>query len=115
MVGQGLPHPRFYGPFPGIIGEYVHDERFLPLEQAVHKMTGASAKALKLRDRGLLAEGYRADVAIFAPTDFRDQASYAEPHRYPSGPRTTTVVTGIVIIDPARHTAAPPAMVLRPG
>jgi N-acyl-D-amino-acid deacylase len=83
------------------------------LEQAVHKMTGGSAKALKLKDRGLLAPGYRADIAIFDPADFRDQASYAEPHRYPSGSRTTTIVNGIVVVDNARHTGALPGMVLR--
>ena len=115
IVGQGLPHPRFYGTFPRIIGQYVHDERLLPLEQAVHKMTGGSARALKLRDRGLLAEGYRADVAIFDPADFRDQASYAEPHRYPSGARTCTIVNGIIVVDNARHTGTTPGMVLRRG
>src|SRR6266851_2550369 len=115
IVGQGMPHPRFYGTFPRIIGQYVHDERLLPLEQAIHKMTGGSARALKLRDRGLLAEGYRADVAIFDPADFRDQASYAEPHRYPSGARTSTIVNGVMVVDNARHTGATPGMVLRRG
>jgi len=78
-------------------------------------MTGGPARALKLRDRGLLAEGYRADVAIFDPADFRDQASYAEPHRYPSGARTSTIVNGVVVVDHARHTGATPGMVLRRG
>src|SRR5437763_15545519 len=67
IVGQGMPHPRFYGTLPRMIGRYVHQERLLPLEQAIHKMTGGSARALRLRDRGLLAEGYRADVATFDP------------------------------------------------
>src|SRR5712672_1994883 len=105
-VSQGMPHPRFYGTFPRIIGHYVHDERLLPLEHAVHKMTGASARALKLRDRGLLAEGWRADLAIFDPADFRDLATYAEPHRYPSGARTSTIVNGVIVVDHARHTGA---------
>jgi N-acyl-D-amino-acid deacylase len=115
ITGQGLPHPRFYGTFPRIIGQYVHDERLLPLEQAVHKMTGATAGALKLRDRGLLAEDYRADIAIFDPADFRDQATYAEPHRYPSGARTSVIVNGTVVVDHAVHTGALPGMVLRRG
>jgi hypothetical protein len=51
-VSQGMPHPRFYGTFPRIIGRYVGEEHLLPLEAAVHKMTGATASALKLRDRG---------------------------------------------------------------
>ena len=115
IVSQGLPHPRFYGTFPRIIGHYVCDERLLPLEQAVQQMTGGPARALKLRDRGLLAAGYRADVAIFDPADFRDQASYAEPHRYPSGARTSVIVNGVVVVDHAVHTGATPGMVLRRG
>ena len=84
-----MPHPRFYGTFPRVIGHYVGEERLIPLERAVHKMTGGSAAALKLRDRGLLKEGWRADIAVFDPADFTDQATYAEPHRYPTGARTT--------------------------
>jgi N-acyl-D-amino-acid deacylase len=113
VTAQGMPHPRFYGTFPRIIGHYVHDERLLPLEQAVHKMTGGPARALKLRDRGLIAPGYRADVAIFDPADFRDRATYAEPHRYPSGARTSVIVNGVLVVDNAVHTGATPGMVLR--
>jgi N-acyl-D-amino-acid deacylase len=113
IVAQGMPHPRFYGTFPRVIGHYVRDERSLPLEAAVRKMTGATAAALRLRDRGLLREGYRADIAIFDPTDFVDRATYAEPHQYPSGPRTTVLVNGIVVVANARHTGALPGKVLR--
>ncbi len=113
VVAQGMPHPRFYGTFPRIIGQYVHEQRLLPLEAAIHKMTGATARALKLKDRGLLAPGYRADVAIFDPADFRDEASYADPHRYPSGTRTSVIVNGIVVVDNTVHTGATPGMVLR--
>ena len=113
VVSQGRPHPRFYGTFPRIIGRYVQDERLIPLEQAIYKMTGGSAKALKLRDRGLLKEGYRADITIFDPDDFRDEATYADPHRYPSGPRTTVIVNGRVVVENATHTGALPGTVLR--
>ncbi len=113
IVAQGMPHPRFYGTFPRIIGHYVHSEQLLPLEMAVRKMTGATAKALRLRDRGLLKEGYRADIAIFDPADFRDRATYAQPHQYPSGARTTVLVNGIVVVEDARHTGALPGTVLR--
>ena len=112
-VSQGMPHPRFYGTFPRIIGRYVHDERLIPLEQAIYKMTGGPAKALKLRERGLLKEGYRADVAIFAPDDFRDEATYANPHQYPSGARTTVIINGVVVVENATHTGATPGIVLR--
>src|SRR5262249_3772972 len=106
IVSQGLPHPRFFGTFPRILGRYVHDERLIPLQQAVFKMTGGPAKALKLRDRGLLKVGFGADIAIFDPNDFRDEATYANPHRYPSGHRTTVIVNGTVVVENARHTDA---------
>jgi N-acyl-D-aspartate/D-glutamate deacylase len=112
-VSQGMPHPRFYGTFPRIIGHYVGEQRLLPLELAVHKMTGATARALKLRDRGLLASGYRADVTIFDPADFKDCATYADPHQYPTGARTTVIVNGTIVVENANHTGALPGMVLR--
>jgi N-acyl-D-aspartate/D-glutamate deacylase len=113
IVGQGMPHPRFYGTFPRVIGRYVHDERLLPLESAIRKMTGATARALNLRDRGLLREGWRADIAIFDPADFRDRGTYENPHQYPSGARTTVIVNGVPVVEDAVHTGALPGMVLR--
>jgi N-acyl-D-amino-acid deacylase len=113
VVAQGMPHPRFYGTFPRVISRYVREERLLPLEQAVRKMTGATAAALRLRDRGFLKEGWRADIAIFDPADFKDRATYADPHQYPSGARTTVIVNGIIVVENARHTGALPGMVLR--
>jgi N-acyl-D-aspartate/D-glutamate deacylase len=115
IVSQGMPHPRFYGTFPRIIARYVGDERLILLERAIHKMTGGSANALKLRDRGLLKVGYCADLAIFDAHDFRDQATYADPHRYPSGARTTVIVNGVVVVENAGHTGATPGRVLRRG
>ena len=112
-VSQGMPHPRFYGTFPRVIGHYVGVEKLLPLEAAIHKMTGATARALRLADRGLLREGFAADVAIFDPADFRDRATYADPHQYPSGKRTTVIVNGTIVVDDATHTGALPGRVLR--
>ena len=113
IVSQGLPHPRFYGTFPRIIGHYVGERGLLPLETAIHKMTGATARALKLEDRGLLREGHCADVTIFDPADFRDRATYADPHQYPSGARTTVIVNGTIVVENAAHTGALPGKVLR--
>jgi N-acyl-D-amino-acid deacylase len=112
-VSQGMPHPRFYGTFPRIIGHYAGELGLIPLELAVHKMTGATARALKLRDRGLLRDGYCADVTIFDPVDFRDRATYADPHQYPTGRRTTVIVNGTVVVEDATHTGALPGKVLR--
>ncbi len=114
-VSQGMPHPRFYGTFPRVIDHYVGKVAALSLELAIHKMTGATARALRLVDRGLLRPGYRADVAIFDPQDFRDVATYAQPHQYPSGARTTVLVNGVVVVENATHTGALPGKVLRRG
>jgi N-acyl-D-amino-acid deacylase len=112
-VGKGMPHPRFYGTFPRILSHYVRDENVLPLELAIHKMTGATAGALKLRDRGRLTEGFRADVVIFDPKDFRDRATYADPHQFPTGPRTSVIVNGTLVVEDATHTGALPGTVLK--
>ena len=113
ITSQGMPHPRFYGTFPRILGHYVHELGIIPIERAIHKMTGLTAKALRLKDRGLLKPGYRADIVAFDPADFKDQATYADPHRYPTGTRTTVLVNGEVVIDKTRHTGALPGKVLR--
>jgi N-acyl-D-amino-acid deacylase len=112
-VSQGMPHPRFYGTFPRIIDRYVRERALVPLETAIHKMTGATAKALKLKDRGLLREGHRADVTVFDPADFRDRATYSDPHQYPTGTRTTVIVNGVPVVENAVHTGALPGKVLR--
>ena len=112
-VSGGMPHPRFYGTFPRIVSRYVREQKSLPLALAIHKMTGATAHALKLKDRGLIAEGFCADIVIFDPDDFVDRATYAEPHQFPSGPRTTVLVNGVLVVENASHTGALPGKVLR--
>jgi N-acyl-D-amino-acid deacylase len=113
QVGKGMPHPRFYGTFPRVLHHYVRERGALPLELAIHKMTGATARALKLKDRGLLKPGYAADVTMFDPADFRDRATYADPHQFPSGARTTVMVNGTLVVEHAVHTGALPGTVLR--
>ncbi len=113
VVGQGMPHPRFYGTFPRILSRYVREQNVLPLELAVHKMTGATARALKFKDRGVLREGFCADVVIFDPNDFADRATNADPHQFPTGARTSVIVNGTLVVDNATHTGALPGKVLR--
>ena len=113
IVSQGMPHPRFYGAFPRVLGRYVGQEKLIPLALAIHKMTGATAKALRLRDRGLLREGWRADLTLFDPADFIDRATYENPHQYPSGRRTTVIVNGVPVVEEATHTGTTPGQVLR--
>jgi N-acyl-D-aspartate/D-glutamate deacylase len=91
----------------------VNQEELMPLERAIYKMTGGTAKALRLSDRGMLREGYRADVTVFDPAEFRDRATYEKPHQYPSGDRTAVVVNGVLVVENAGHTGATPGKVLR--
>ena len=97
----GKPHPRTYGTFPRVLGEYARQQKLFPLETAVHKMTGMCAARLRLRDRGLVREGYAGDLTIFDPHVVRDESTFAEPHRYPTG-IPYVVVNGAVVVDGGR-------------
>jgi N-acyl-D-amino-acid deacylase len=105
VTGQGKPHPRFYGTHARILGPYVRDLRLLTLEHAIAKMTGTAARALGLRDRGVLRAGAWADVTVLDPARVADRATYEEPHRYADG-ISTVVVNGQVVIDGGDHTGA---------
>jgi N-acyl-D-aspartate/D-glutamate deacylase len=113
-TGQGKPHPRFYGTFARILGHYVRDLGLLSLSQAISKMTGGSAAALGLVDRGLLREGYWADITIFDPATVAERATYDDPHQYAAG-ISTVIVNGVVVIDAGEHTGALPGQILRRG
>ena len=81
---KGRPHPRMYGTFPRVPGRYVREGLFSH-ERAVAKMTGQPAAKLHLRQRGLIRECYFADLALFDPETVCDEATFEQPHRYPSG------------------------------
>ncbi|MBL8820217.1 MAG: D-aminoacylase [Planctomyces sp.] len=85
------PHPRSFGTFPRKIGRYAIEEQVLSTEAAIRSATGLPAEILGLRDRGLLKTGMVADIAIFEPEAFRDQATYDDPYRTPSGIRYVLV------------------------
>jgi N-acyl-D-amino-acid deacylase len=84
MVGSdGLPHdprphPRLWGSFPRVLGYFCRDEQIFDLPTAVHKMTGLSARTLNLRDRGMIREGFAADLVLFDPTTIRDAATWTD-------------------------------------
>jgi N-acyl-D-amino-acid deacylase len=78
-------HPRAFGSMPRFLGHYVRDLHLLPLEQAIRKITSLPAQRERLRDRGLLKEGYFADVTIFDPATIQDKATYASPTQLSQG------------------------------
>jgi N-acyl-D-aspartate/D-glutamate deacylase len=89
---DGHPHPRALGTFPRVLGKYVREDKVLTLQQAIHKMSGATAARLKLTDRGQLKKDYAADVVVFNPDAVIDRATYAQPYQYPDG-------IGVVIVN----------------
>jgi dihydroorotase/N-acyl-D-amino-acid deacylase len=112
---QSLAHPRSYGTFPRILGEFVREKQAIPLEEAVRKMTSATARRLSITDRGLLAAGMFADVVIFDPATIADNATYEKPHQLPSGVRYV-IVNGAIVMKDGVHTGAKPGRALRgPG
>lgn len=111
-TGQGRPHPRFYGTFARVLGHYSRDLGLLPLQDAVYKMTGASAKALGLKDRGLLKQDYRADITVFDPATVAERATYEDPHRFAAG-IDTVLVNGVPTLQGGDHTGALAGRTLR--
>ena len=97
----GKPHPRTYGTFPRVLGEYARERKIFSLETAVHKMTGMAAARIGLRERGLVHPGYFADLTVFDPATVKDESTYAEPHRYPAG-IPYVIVNGVVAVDDNR-------------
>ncbi|MBA3854531.1 MAG: aminoacylase [Gemmatimonas sp.] len=111
--GQGVPHPRAYGTFPRVLGHYVREEGVISLETAVHKMTGMPAKRLGLeRQRGCLAPGCFADVAIFDAATVGSPATFDNPHQYATG-IPYVVVNGVPVVDAGVFTDARPGRALR--
>lgn len=95
--GEGFPHPRSYGAFPRVLARYVRELGVLSLEEAVKKMTSMPATWLGQTDRGRLAPGMLADVAVFDPDAIQDRATYADPHQYSSGIEHL-LVNGVLVI-----------------
>jgi N-acyl-D-amino-acid deacylase len=108
---KSMPHPRAYGCFARVLGKYVREDRLLSLEEAVRKMSHLPATNLGLDRRGLLKEGYFADVVVFDPKTIADKATYEKPHQYAVGVRHV-FVNGTAVIKDGEHTGAKPGRAL---
>jgi N-acyl-D-amino-acid deacylase len=112
---RSLTHPRAYGTFPKILGQYVRDEKVMPLEEAIRKATSAVATRLSIPDRGVLREGFFADIAVFDPATIADRSTFEQPHQLSVGVKLV-FVNGTLVVRDGRHTGAKPGRVLRgPG
>jgi N-acyl-D-amino-acid deacylase len=97
-LGEGIPHPRYYGTFPRKLRRYVFERNIISLPFAIRSMTSLPAQIIGLKDRGLLREGYWADVTIFDPSKVGDRATYVNPHQFAEG-IPYVIVNGELAVD----------------
>jgi N-acyl-D-amino-acid deacylase len=104
-------HPRAYGNFARLLGKYVREEKLIPLQEAVRRLSGLPAETLGLDRRGLLKEGLFADVVVFDPATIGDRATFEKPHQYSVGVKHV-LVNGVPVLLDGEHTGATPGRAL---
>jgi N-acyl-D-amino-acid deacylase len=102
VFNQGAPHPRGYGTNARVLGKYVREEKIISLEEAVRRMTSLPAQKFKLMDRGLIHEGFAADIVIFDEKEVTDLSTYEKPHAYSAGFRFV-LVNGVPVVEEGKH------------
>jgi len=108
-------HPRAYGNFARFLAKYVRDEKVIPLQEAIRRLTSLPATNLKIKRRGTLAAGNYADIVIFDPQKIQDHATFEKPMQYATG-MMYVIVNGVVVLAKGEHTGATPGRVVRgPG
>lgn len=103
VLNAGMPHPRGYGTNARVLGKYVREEKVIPLEEAIRRMTSLPAQKFQLNDRGLLREGYAADIVIFDEKQVKDLSTFDKPHAYSTGFHYV-IVNGKLTVDQEKHT-----------
>jgi N-acyl-D-amino-acid deacylase len=98
IFNKGVPHPRGYGTNARVLAKYVREEKVISLEEAIRRMTSLPAQKFHLKDRGLLKEGYAADILIFNDQEVQDMSTFEKPHQYTKGFKYV-LVNGTVTID----------------
>jgi len=102
IPGRQMPHPRAYGTNARILGKYVRDEKIISLEEAIRRMTSLAAQKFKLKDRGLLKEGFAADIVVFNEKEVNDKATFENPHQYSVGFKYI-LVNGQLVLENGVH------------
>lgn len=113
-LAKGKPHPRAFGTFARVLGEYVRKKGTISLEAAVRKMTSMPAQKMRLYDRGLLRPGMKADLVLFSPEQIADRATYTDPWHYPLGVEHV-FVNGRLTVSGGEHLGVRAGAVLRLG
>jgi N-acyl-D-amino-acid deacylase len=102
QLGAGMPHPRGYGTNARVLAEYVRDQKVISLEEAIRRMTSLPAQKFQLHDRGLLTEGYAADIVVFDENKVQDVSTYDRPHAYSQGFKYV-IVNGVLTVENEKH------------
>ncbi len=111
--GRGAPHPRGYGNNARVLGEYVRERKVISLPEAVRKMTLLPAQQFRFAERGLIKEGFAADLVVLDPAKVGDPATFEKPHAYATG-IPHVLVNGVFVIRAGEHTHARPGKPLTP-
>lgn len=114
VVLKSSNHPRAYGNFARLLAKYVREEKTMPLQEAVRKLTSLPASILGLGDRGALKAGAFADVVVFDPATVQDHATFAKPHQYSTGV-SDVWVNGVQVVKAGGHTGAKPGRAIKGG
>lgn len=111
-LNKDRPHPRGYGSNARVLGLYVRDYQAIKLEDAVRRMTSLPADRFGIKNRGLLKEGFAADIVVFDEKTIRDNATFEKPHAYATG-IAYVLVNGEVVIERGKHTGKRPGQIIR--
>jgi N-acyl-D-amino-acid deacylase len=111
-LGRGKPHPRAYGTFARALGRYARDEKVVPMEEMIKKMTSRPAAHFGLVERGAVQPGFYADLVVFDPAQIIDRATWKEPHQFPSGVEHV-FVNGVSVVEGGAATGRLPGQILR--
>lgn len=109
---SGNPHPRGYGTNARVLGKYVREEKVISLEEAIRRMTSLPAQKFHLTDRGLLRDGFAADIVVFDAATVKDLSTYDQPHQYSTG-FDYVLVNGVITVDAGKHNGNRAGTVLR--
>jgi N-acyl-D-amino-acid deacylase len=112
VLNSGMPHPRGYGTNARVLGKYVRDEKVISLEEAIRRMTSLPAQKFQLNTRGLLREGFAADIVVFDEKEVKDLSSFDQPHQYSTGFKFV-LVNGMLTVEDGKHTGARNGQTLR--